>query len=285
MNGTSVAKLSKDTGIPIDTLLHHLGTLDIVVSDSESLVTSNDQLRLLQRLRTIDEMASKVGQVTLTDIERAPTLSTLSSLLTKAWAAKQIQSLIDGRGLDIVSSQILKLEKSSLQRHELLSAAALQRLSAAASGDRKSIVLRRIADAISHEPPPVDTLPDSDTKTYAAQALAQIDQPWLDNYLTREAVSIDTADRARRELLKQSLQRAGDIATWMNGLTKQVKSIQGLSSTAKQNRVRRLFGCANDVVQESQYPVGIDIGPTLADCLARFFAQVDKKKFEESTVH
>ena len=279
-----MARLSKDTGLPVDTLLHHLSKLDVVVSGSKSLVSGTDQLRLLRRLRTIEEEAATKRQVTLTDIENAPTLLTLNGLITRAMATKQIQALIDGRGLDSIGDRILELERLGNHRDELSSAAALQRLSAVVRGDRKSIVLERIPDAISQEPPSIDTLPDADTKIYAAQALAQIDQPWLDNYLAREAIAIDTADLARREILKMSLQRAGSIANWMGGIAKHVNSMQSLSSTARQNRVRRVFDCARDVVQESRFPVGIDIGPILAGCLARFFAQIDKKQIEEPTM-
>ena len=284
MNGTSIARLSRDTGIPVDELLRHLTELNIVVPDKESLVSGTDQLRLLQRLRAIDAEVPTKHEVTLTAIEQAPTLATLNNLLTKAMATRQIQALVKGRGLDSIVDRILELKRRDDHRDELLSTAALQRLSAVVRGDRRSIVQARIADAITGELPPIDSLPDADTKTYAAEALAQIDQPWLDDYLAREAVAIDTADNARRELLKLGLRRAGDIATWIGALTNQIDSMQTLSSTAKQKRIRRLFACARIVVQESRQPVGSDIGSNLADCLKRFFASIDQSVFDEHTV-
>ena len=284
VNGTSVARLSRDTGIPVDTLLHHLSELDIVASDKASLVSGTDQLRLLQRLRAIDAKAPTKRLVKLNDIEQAPTLSTLNSLLTRAMATRQIQALVNGRGLKVIGDRILELERRQDQGDELLSAAALQRLSAVVRGERRSTVLARVSDVITREPPPIDTLPDADTKTYAAEALAQIDQPWLDHYLAREAVTIDTAYSARRVLLKLSLRRAGDIATWIGGITKQVDSMGNLSSTAKQKRIRRLYACARAVVQASRYPIGNDIGSNLAGCLRRFFAPIDHSQFEENTI-
>ena len=284
MNGTSVAKLSRDTGIPIDALLHHLTELDIAAPDKESLVSGNDQLRLLQRLRANDAKAATKRPVTLTAIEQAPTLSVLSSLLTRAMATRQIQALVKGPRLHSIVDRILELEHRPDDHDELLSAAALQRLSAVVRGDRRSTVLARISDAITHEPQPIDTLPDADTKTYAAEALAQVDQPWLNDYLAREAVSIDTADNARRELLKIGLGRAGDIATWIGALTDQVDSMKNLSSTGKQKRIRRLYACVRDVVQESRHPIGSDIGSNLANCLRRFFVSMDQSEFDEQTI-
>ena len=284
MDGTSVAKLSRDTGIPVDALLHHLSDLEIDASDRESVVSGNDQLRVLQRLREVDAKALTTHQVSLSDVQKAPTLSTLNSLLTRAMATRQIQALVNGRGLDVICDRILELERQRDGRDELLSAAALQRLSAVVRGERRSHVLPRIADAITHEPPSIDTLPDADTKTYAAEALAQIDQPWLDDYLAREAVGIDTADNARREVVKLGLRRAGDVATWLARITKQVDSMQSLSASGKQKRIRRLYACTHDVVQEGRHPIGADVGPTLAECLRRFFAPIDRQQFDESTI-
>ncbi len=284
MNGTSVARLSRDTGIPIDALLYHLGELNIAARDKESLVSGNDQLRLLQRLRAIDAGASTRDSVALTAIEQASTLSELNGLLTKAMASRQIQALVKGNRLDAVVDRILELERRRGDGDEILSAAALQRLSAVIRGDRRLTVLARISDAITREPSPIDALPDADTKTYAAAALAQVEQPWLDAYLAREAVSIDTADNARRELLQLGLRRTGNIATWVGALTDQADSIRSLSSTVRQRRVRRLFVCARDVVQESRYPIGNDVGLELANCLRRFFGSIDQSQFDEQTI-
>ena len=247
-------------------------------------MSGNDQLRLLQRLRTIDAGAATKGRVALAAVERASTLSELNSLLTKAMASRQIQALVKGNRLESVVDRILELEHRHDDGEELLSAAALQRLSAVIRGDRRSTVLARISDAITREPSPIDALPDADTKTYAAAALAQIDEPWLTTYLVREAVSIDTADNARRELLQLALRRTGDIANWVGALTDQADSIKNLSSTARQRRVRRLFACARDVVQESRYPIGTDIGSKLAVCLRRFFGSTDQSELDEQTI-
>lgn len=282
MDGVSVSKLSRDIGVPVELLMNHLNQIGCKVTNERDLVTGRQQLLLLEHLRKIESRSRRKNSVTLSDLENASTLLELNDLLTQAMTRQQIQALIKGRNLDVVVNLTLALYRRGEQ--ELLVAAMLARLAAVARGDRAQTVLTRVRDVLTDEPPSIETLEDGDTKAYAATALSQVDKPWLLPYSIREALLIDSADNARRQLLLATLHRQGSIANWISPITSQAALLQQLPPTTRQRRIRRIFGIMRFVAQRWQGDIGSDVGAQLSTCLYAFLSPMNLADLDEEVL-
>ena len=283
MDGVSVSKLSRDIGVPVTRLLQHLNEVGCSVERKSDLVTGKQQLLLRNRLHEIESVAVRKKAVSLEDLRNATTLLELNNLLTQSITKHQIHALIKEKNLDVVINLILDLNRRRDQ--ELLAAAMLGRLAAVLrGGERASLVFHRVNEVISREPPSIETLEDGDgrTKAYAAAALCQIDTPWIPKYLAREAVLIDTADNARRELLTECLRRESSISKWVSAIAAQAVQLREIPPVRRQNRIRRIFDSMRQVVQQWRGDVGSDAGVRLAESLRAFLRPMKLNELDES---
>jgi len=164
-------------------------------------------------------------EVTLDQVLRADDLQDLNRLLTQAMKQQQHQSLIRSEQLGKVVDAVVKLAHGASAGEELFAAAVLGRLAAVARG-RETEVYSRAVDIFSQEPSSIETLADGDEKEYAAKVLAHTSDGWLKDYCTREALAIDTANNARKELLRILLEKTGSLAACM-------RQLEGLQSIVK----------------------------------------------------
>ena len=250
------------------------------VTSHDDLVSGRQQLLLLKRLGNEDAGSQRVDSV-LDALKSATTLGEFDDLLTRAMAERRIQSLIRGDNLDLIVGWILDLNRAGDE--ELRAAAMLGRLSAVTRGERVSRVNAGIAGVFSGEPPSIETLPDGEAKTYAALALSQIEEIWLPQYAVREAVLIDRADDARRELLSDCLRRAGSLAKWISAISDQASCLQPIARPeSRSRRIRRLFSSMDMVAQRWRGEVGLDVGSRIGECLRSFLASLKVADLDES---
>ena len=280
MDGVPARKLASTIGLSEDRLFGHLNEIGIPVTSGKELVTGAQQLSLLQHLRALETQPSE-KVFAITGVQAATSLRELNQLLTEAMTARKIQTLIKDKNLDVVIEAVLRFVTDCDQR--LPAAAVLGRLSAVARG-RESGVLARADEVLATEPPSIETLGDADEKTYATMVLAHSTSPWISRYSYREAVIIDTADTARRELLSANLNREGSISSWIKSISEHAKAIKDVNSEEVQlRRVRRIFAAMRDVCARWRGDVGMDVGDSLAKCLEAFLARrpsdVDQEVF------
>ena len=271
MDGVSAKKLARDIGTPVERFMGLLKEAGIAVSGEDDLISGNDQMKLLQFMRGNEGKDQSEQVVTLNDIEAASDLRELNRLLTQAMAERKIQSLIKDGDLATVVDKVVELNLES-NDDELLTAAILGRLAAVARS-RENIIFGRADEIFSNEPGSVETLEDGDAKSYAASLISHCNDPWTKAYSYREALAIDAADNARRELLAANLVREGSIGAWLSAVAEHVAVLRGIENPdTRLKRVRRILGVMRDIVERWRGEVGSDIGAQLAHCMKAFLA-------------
>ncbi|AWT12947.1 hypothetical protein [Stenotrophomonas maltophilia] len=215
-------------------------------------------------------MTTKDMEVELGNIEGAESLQGLNLLLTESMKRMQIQQLIRGDNLSKIVSTVLDLAATCPIEDELFASAILGRLAAVARG-RENEVFSRAPDLFSDEPGSLETLGDGDEKEYAARAIAHTGANWLTSYCAREALALDTANNARKEVLKTLLIEAGSISGCIAHLSEAqaiVRSIEQLDSRIK--RVRRIFDALAEVVRNYDGEVGTEPGRAISFLMDTF---------------
>ncbi|HPF72482.1 MAG TPA: hypothetical protein PLX09_02655 [Xanthomonadaceae bacterium] len=216
---------------------------------------------------------SKENEVGLDQIVKAESLSALNELLTQSMKEMKIQQLIKGDNLLIVVEAIADLTADAPEEDELFAAAIVGRLAAVARG-REREVFGAASEIFTCEPTSIETLADGDAKEYAARVIAQTDAPWVIAYCAREALLIDTANNARKELLRTVLQRSGNVSDGLRQLAlvqAEAKSTEQPDSRAR--RVRRVCESLAEVVREGDAEVGSEPGGALFEMFEGFFGR------------
>lgn len=278
MNEITVKKLARDLGITAEKLILQLNEVEVNVSNEDDTVSGQQQLQLMKQNKLVEKSDSKKTNITLDDICNAKGLLELNDLLTQLMAKQQLQPLIKESNLGVVVDSIIELASKTEVDQKLLAAAMLGRLAAVARG-RENQVLERVKEVIAHEPPSLDSLSEqsansddkemdlSKTKQYAAQSLRFIDKTWLTEYCIREAINIDAAENARRELLEIALNRYGSFSDWLISISNNTAVLRSIDNPdARLKRVRRILGAMLEVVKSWQGELGVEPGTALAKC-------------------
>lgn len=203
-------------------------------------------------------------------ITDASELGKLNNQLTQSMKQQQIQALIRNENLGRVIDAIMRLATREPDKHMLYGAAMLGRLAAVARG-RESEVYSRAPQLFTYEPPSIESLSDGDEKEYAAKMLAYADAEWLVPYCARESLTIDTANNARKELLRILLNKKGDVASSIRMLTESqvvFKEITQVETHIK--RVRRIMEAFSEVVRNYEGDVGQEPGSALEKLFVDF---------------
>lgn len=265
MNGITINKLSRNIGISAENLVKQFQELGADVKSKEDMVTGEQQLQWFQRYRSFEHVSPKKN-VSFADINAATDLQELNELFTQAMADRTIQALIKDDGLESVIDSVLNLAINP--KDELLAAAILGRLAAVARG-RESKVFDHADQIFTEEPDTIETLPDGDAKSYAATILARTSYSWVSEYSYREALNIDSADNARRELLSTNLKREGNIALWLEKITEHTRQLKAVKNPeTRLKRTRRTTAVMREVVERWRGDVGEAVGDHLSNCLA-----------------
>lgn len=225
----------------------------------------------------------KSSNITFAKVDEAPSLWALNHVLTEAMANRSIQALVKGPNLDVVVQKVIALS-ATCPDDQLVAASLLGRLAAVVRGSRALLVCSHLPEIFTRKPADLDSLQDGDMKAHAAAALEHVDAPWCESYLRHQAVLIDTADNARRELLAIHLKRAGTLDKWINGIAEESTILRNLSRNARLRRTYRIFEGMHDVVRTWQGDVGNDVGKHLAFLMNQFLKKDIDFKLDESTL-
>lgn len=208
--------------------------------------------------------------VTLDQVIEANDLKTLNDLLTQAMKLQQHQALLRNEQLGQVVDAVVGLAQGASNEGELFAAAVLGRLAAVARG-REAEVYSRAGEVFPSEPPPIETLADGDEKEYAARVLAHVDGNWLTSYCARETLAIDTANNARKELLRILLEKTESLADGVRQLNEAQAVIRSMEpADTRIKRVRRIFESLADVARSYDGDVGQEPGSALSTCMEGF---------------
>ncbi|UOV04136.1 DUF4391 domain-containing protein [Pseudoxanthomonas mexicana] len=212
-----------------------------------------------------DQQMNAATEVTLKQVVEAPDLKSLNELLTQSMKQMQIQQLIRNENLAEVVEAIKGQLSGATAAEELFAAAILGRLAAVARGRESDVFSAGSELFLIEEPPSIETLADGDEKDYASRVLAYVDADWLIPYCAREALAIDTANNARRELLRILLNRSGNLADSLRHLADAnavIKSVEQPETRVK--RLRRIYEAMADVARSFDGDVGREPGAALA---------------------
>lgn len=207
---------------------------------------------------------SKPAEVDLRKIDDVKDLASLNELLTLSMKQMQIQQLIRGPNLAAIVNKVIVLASGAPAEEELFAAAVLGRLAAVARG-RETEVFSSASELFSQEPVSIEALGDGDEKEYAARVLGYAEADWLAPYSAREALAIDTANNARKELMKVLLIQTGSIAGCIHLLTDEqavVKAIDPPDTRIK--RVRRILESLAEITRSYDGDVGQEPGTALS---------------------
>lgn len=213
---------------------------------------------------------SEATDVSIAQITSAKSLKGLNEMLTNSMKQMQIQQLIRGENLAKVVGAIVQLAEGTSDEEELFAAAILGRLAAVARG-REIEVYSVASDVLTSSPASIDSLADGDEKEYAAKFLAHVEGRWLVPYCSRQALTIDTANNARKELLKTVLVKSGNLSESLHqiaGAESVIKAIE--QPDLRIRRVRRIFESLAEVIRNFDGEVGAEPGAALALILDRF---------------
>lgn len=224
--------------------------------------------------------------VQLEAIKVAPDLKSLNNILTSAMAKQKIQDVIKDDDLGAVVEAILRLAKDEGGAGRFLAASMLGRLAAVArKQDRKAPVFDRISDLLIEEPPAIDSLADEKEKGYAASVLRYASGAWLTDYCASQALSIDTAEFARREILLVLLERKETVSEWLNSISEKAQLLRHIENPdSRLKRVRRIFAQMQSVVSEHPGELGRHSGEALAQ-LSKAFLGFRLNEAEDAVLH
>lgn len=268
MDSISIKEIAVDVGLTVDGVLNTFNEIGFVFDGADDFVTMPQQIALLQHLRVQQNDVGAKKEISISDIQSASNLKELNLLLTQAMASRKIQSLIKDDNLIVVINATLKL--MTKVDDQLYVSAILGRLAAVARG-REFYVFKRADEVITSEPASIESLEDGEAKQYAAQVLSYVTHEWFGEYSYREALLIDTADNARRELLSACLARVGNVADWLGAISDHASVLAFLNNTdAKLKRLRRMFLVMSEVTARWRGDVGSDFGSHLSKCLSSF---------------
>lgn len=200
----------------------------------------------------------------------ATNIQEVEAILNRSMAGQRIQALIKAEGLDLVVAHILALANKD-STIELMAGAALARLAAVARGTREREVHVVLPALFTVRPPSIETLSTGDDKAYGAIAIGHSRAAWLSDYCIVEAVSIDTAEEARRELLARALDECGSLSRFLRELERRSELVREISNVeSRLKRTRRIFAAVVDILGPWKGELGHEAGTALGDCLAAF---------------
>ncbi len=228
------------------------------------------------------------NDITFEDLENADELVELDNMLTKLMTSQKIQPHIKDEKLDKLIEAINNNIHNDNAESVIYAASMIGRLAAVARG-REEHVLQKMPlllegnmHLLAEVQPSLDVLAKNEWRStdkddigkrryYAAMSLRQIDQDWVPEYCLREAVNIDTAENARRELLGIAFKSFNTVADWLLAISKHsniVMSIENLESRIV--RTRRLFTAILETLSESKMNIGDEAGDALNACFSQF---------------
>jgi hypothetical protein len=286
MDGIKVKQLAKETGVNIEFLIKSFKGIGVQVESERDLITGQQQLELLKSGHLNQFKAKKPNQTveSVEEIQQIESLRELDLVLTQLMSSQQIQPLIKGDNLDTLIDLIIRLvdvNEDDDGEYKLFAVSMMGRLAAVARS-RETQVLSRIDEIIDSTLPSLEILAhdkwkvsDKDDvgkrKMYAAMGLRLVEDDWLVDYCLQEAIKIDTAENARRELLNIALNKFDSVAEWLIAIGAQSAIMSVIENPeTKIVRSRRLFSAIFENLSLWKGHLGEDPGAALEVCFSAY---------------
>ena len=207
-------------------------------------------------------------------------LGLLNDSLTSAMTQQRHMALIKGDRLNVLINRIVDIATKQRDQSPLVALAILGRLSAVARG-REEQVLKYVHLLIEAEPPPIDSLSDGDEKYYAALTINYANKNWVNKYCIREALTTDTAEKARKELLNIVLSKCSSAAVFFEEISIESDILKNVDSGLK--KTRRILSSIRECLAVWRGQPGEDVGNTLST-LYKKLVNSDIEKADESVL-
>ncbi|WP_299200508.1 hypothetical protein [uncultured Amphritea sp.] len=205
----------------------------------------------------------------LESLVSAQDIKQLNNRLTKLMAERSIHAAIDGDKLKVLVDSILERSALVSDADRLLALAMLGRLANVAR--KRSETVLNGAQQLFRDKSPVslDVLADGDERYYAALTISNMSANWVTEYCFFEAINTDTAEKARKELLKAALRESGTLSHFFSSLALYVKSLSLIENPeSRAKRVRRILISLVEVCNEWKGECGASPGPQLAELVS-----------------
>lgn len=215
------------------------------------------------------------------EVLRCGSLDEVDRLLTEAMAKQQIQALIKDEQLGNIVEHVVALSRKKKPEKTLKAAAILARVAAVAR-NRADEILEEVDKVVESKPDDIDSLADGDEKLYAAKALGYLEADWLFDYCVTQAVMIESADAARRQLLLTALENSSSVGDWLKAIAGSTPSESDFTNvTSYVRRVRRILSSVVDIIRAHDVLHGQDLGEQVYKYAGRIFRSECKTADED----
>jgi hypothetical protein len=205
----------------------------------------------------------------LSPIIAADDLVSLNDQLTAHMKNQQIQGVIRNENLGRVTKKVMLLSSNASAEQKIFAAAILGRLAAVARG-REMEVYSHAPQLLLSEPISIENLSDGDEKEYAAKMIGHSDADWLTKYCARESLKIDSANNARKELLRVLVNKSGNLAHFFHKIIEAQSVLNEIEQVeTRLKRVRRIFEGMAEVVRNYDGDIGQEPGAVLESLFER----------------
>lgn len=202
-------------------------------------------------------------------ILKADGLVSLNKQLTEFMKHQKIQSIIRDENLGKVTSRIIFLSANVSEGQKLFAAAILGRLAAVARG-RETEVYSHVNQLFLSEPISIENLSDGDEKEYAAKMIGYSTAKWVLDYCARESMVIDTANNARRELLRILVNQSNDLVSSFVKIVEAQSAVPNIEQVeTRVKRVRRVLEGLAEVIRAYDGDLGQEPGTALESLFER----------------
>lgn len=188
-------------------------------------------------------------------------LTSLNDSLTDAMSKQRHMALIKGDRLNTLTNRIVDMTIKQNDQSPLVALAILGRLSAVARG-REEQVLNCVQLLIEKEPPSIETLSDGDEKYYAAISIKHANKAWVKKYCIREALTTETAEKARKELLDTVLIKCSNASVFFEEISNEYEVLQKVDTGF--TKIRRILTSIKESLILWRGQPGKDVGINLS---------------------
>lgn len=143
--------------------------------------------------------------------------------------------------------------------------------------------LEQLRTHIESELPEVQLLIEADDRLNLARACAQIEAPWMAEYLSRAIAAEETGEKARAEMLLGVFAQSGSLSEVMRRLSDSFALLRPVTEAPGDTLARRLtrtLSALRDALLESELEAGDGLGDVLHELIARPLSAVGKPQDE-----
>jgi hypothetical protein len=212
----------------------------------------------------------------------APDLPHLNELLTRLMAERRLQGVLADGGLELVLERIGQLAVTGPAVEQMMGVASLARLAAVARGNQQ-LILSKAVDLVPERPEPLSSLGSADERFYFASCLSAIPGDWVLPYSIDQAITEETSEKTRSELLGVALAQAGDLSLMLSMLSVQFFHLE-MPAEGRLKRARRILISLNAELSKNEHNCEDSIGKSV-ESLSRAILKNKKDSVGSDVMH